>query len=252
MNAAGSQAGARLGETNMLARSKWMMAGIAALTAAVIWAVAAPAAQASAAEADTPPAVSATSPAAAEVEALQYMREEEKLARDVYLALYEEWQLPIFQTIAGSESQHMEAMLTLIEKYGLTDPAAGKAEGEFTNPELQALYAQLVAQGSKSAVDALKVGATIEDLDIADLMEALENMTSDDIRFAMENLLRGSENHLRAFMRNLERTGDTYEPQYLDAETFAEILEGQTGRMGARGRGARWDDNGRGRGMRWQ
>ncbi len=219
----------------MLARSKWMMAGIAALTAAVIWAVAAPAAQASAAEADTPPAVSATSPAAAEVEALQYMREEEKLARDVYLALYEEWQLPIFQTIAGSESQHMEAMLTLIEKYGLTDPAAGKAEGEFTNPELQALYAQLVAQGSKSAVDALKVGATIEDLDIADLMEALENMTSDDIRFAMENLLRGSENHLRAFMRNLERTGDTYEPQYLDAETFAEILEGQTGRMGARG-----------------
>ncbi len=171
----------------MLARSKWMMAGIAALTAAVIWAVAAPAAQASAAEADTPPAVSATSPSAAEVEALQYMREEEKLARDVYLALYEEWQLPIFQTIAGSESQHMEAMLTLIEKYGLTDPAAGKAEGEFTNPELQALYAQLVAQGSKSAVDALKVGATIEDLDIADLMEALENMTSDDIRFAMEN-----------------------------------------------------------------
>ena len=85
----------------MLARNKWMMAGIAALTAAVIWAVAAPAAQASAAEADTPPAVSATSPAAAEVEALQYMREEEKLARDVYLALYEEWQLPIFQTIAG-------------------------------------------------------------------------------------------------------------------------------------------------------
>ncbi len=116
----------------MLARSKWMMAGIAALTAAVIWAVAAPAAQASAAEADTPPAVSATSPSAAEVEALQYMREEEKLARDVYLALYEEWQLPIFQTIVYSESQHMEAMLTLIEKYGLTDPAAGKVEGEFT------------------------------------------------------------------------------------------------------------------------
>ena len=178
------------------------------------------------------------------------MREEEKLAHDVYLTLYEQWQLPVFETIAGAESQHMAMMLTLIEKYGLSDPAAGKGVGEFTNVELQALYADLVALGGKSQADALKVGATIEDLDIADLKAALENTTSDDIRFAMENLLRGSENHLRAFMRNLARTGDTYEVQYLDQESFDAIVEGQSGRMGAWDRGTA--NGARGRGNRWQ
>jgi hypothetical protein len=102
---------------------------------------------------------------AAEAEGLIYMREEEKLARDVYLALYEQWGMPVFQNIAGSEQAHMDSVLMLLDQYELADPAAGKGAGEFTNPLFQSLYEQLAAQGGLSQADALKVGATIEELD---------------------------------------------------------------------------------------
>ena len=87
---------------------------------------------------------------AVEVAGLLYMREEEKLARDVYLTLYEKWEMPIFQNIANSESTHMEAIETLIDRYNLEDPAAGKDAGVFTDQTLQGLYDQLVAEGSQS------------------------------------------------------------------------------------------------------
>lgn len=164
-----------------------------------------------------------------ETEALLYMREEEKLARDVYLALYEQWGLPVFQNISKSESQHMEMVLRLLESRGLLDPAAGNGLGEFTNQELQALYDTLVAEGSQSQSAAVRVGATIEDVDIADLQSALASTTDDEIRLVFENLLRGSENHMRAFVRNLSRYGESYEPQYISMEDFTAIVQDANG-----------------------
>ena len=79
-----------------------------------------------------------------------FMREEEKLARDVYLTLYDAWGLTPFASIAVSEQSHMNAMLLLL-KYRLPDPAAGKPIGEFTDPDLQALYDTLIARGLGSA-----------------------------------------------------------------------------------------------------
>ena len=107
-----------------------------------------------------------------EIESILYMREEEKLARDVYLTLYEAWGLPVFQNIARSEATHMEAVKTLIDRYGLADPVAQEI-GVFTDPTLQQLYDQLVADGSNSLADALKVGAAIEEIDILDLEERI-------------------------------------------------------------------------------
>ncbi len=60
-----------------------------------------------------------------EVVALIYTREEEKLARDTYLTLYGVWEMPVFSNIAASEQSHMDAVLRMLEKYGLEDPAAG-------------------------------------------------------------------------------------------------------------------------------
>ncbi len=57
-----------------------------------------------------------------EVQGILYMREEEKLARDVYLKLYEMWKLPIFKNIAESEQIRMDLVKALIIKYNLTDP----------------------------------------------------------------------------------------------------------------------------------
>jgi len=160
----------------------------------------------------------------AEIEDLMHMREEEKLARDVYLTLYNKWHLKIFNNIAKSEQKHMDAIKRLIEKYSLQDPVKSDSIGSFTNPKMAQLYNQLVAKGSKSVVDALKVGATIEDLDIKDLEDAISRTDNRDISMVYNNLKRGSENHLRAFVRFLRRYGSDYEPQYISYEYFEEII----------------------------
>jgi hypothetical protein len=161
----------------------------------------------------------------AEVEGLLFMREEEKLARDVYLTLYEKWGMPIFQNIAGSEQTHMDAVKTLLDRYDVEDPVAGNDIGVFDNSTLQALYDQLVQQGSQSLADALRVGAAIEEIDILDLEERIAETDKADIRMVYGNLMRGSRNHLRAFASTLERqAGETYQPQYLDQTAYESIL----------------------------
>ena len=175
-------------------------------------------------------------PTADEIEGLTYMREEEKLARDVYLALYEQWGLPVFQNIASSEQNHMDSVLMLLEQYGLTDPAAGNDPGDFSDPFFQSLYEQLVEQGSASPADALKVGATIEELDIVDLEERLAQANNEYILQVYTNLLAGSENHLRAFVSNLERqTGESYQPVYLDQDAYQAIITSAAARGGGQG-----------------
>jgi hypothetical protein len=164
-------------------------------------------------------------PLTAEEEAsLLFMREEEKLARDVYVYLYGTWGDPIFVNIADSEQQHTDAVLGLLEKYNLPDPAAGKAEGEFNNLNLLGLYDLLTAQGEASLIDALIVGAQIEELDISDLNAQLLFIDNADIIMVYENLLKGSRNHLRAFTSRLIDLGFTYVPVYISQEQYDAIV----------------------------
>jgi hypothetical protein len=161
----------------------------------------------------------------AEIEGLLYMREEEKLAWDVYLALYEKWELPVFRNIADSESTHTQAVKTLLDRYSLEDPAEGKDHGVFTNATLQGLYDQLVEEGSQSLTNALRVGATIEEIDILDLEERIAQTDKADIQLVYENLMKGSRNHLRSFVSTLERQGgETYQPQYLSQAAYEAIV----------------------------
>jgi hypothetical protein len=159
---------------------------------------------------------------AEEAKGLLWMREEEKLARDVYLALDDLWNVRVFSNIARAEQAHMDALETLLDQYGLQDPTAGNPEGVFTDPAIQALYDELLARGRTSLVEALKVGATIEDLDIVDLRERATD--TPDIARVYANLEQGSENHLRAFVTNLERRGATYTPAYLALADFDRII----------------------------
>ncbi|WP_297458081.1 DUF2202 domain-containing protein, partial [Thermococcus sp.] len=159
-----------------------------------------------------------------EINGLLYMVEEEKLARDVYLTLYNETGLTVFSNIANSEQRHMDAVLSLIEKYNLTAPDTLDQVGVFQNEELQALYNQLVEQGSKSVIDALKVGALIEETDIEDLEKWISETDNEDIKAVYSNLMAGSENHLRAFVGQLEAMGVTYTAQVLPQEKVDEIL----------------------------
>ena len=134
---------------------------------------------------------------------LLYMREEEKLARDVYQVLFSKWNVRIFNNIAVSEQRHYDAVGTLISRYKLTDPAQETA-GVFTNPDLQALYDQLIARGNTSLLDALQVGVTIEETDIDDLKAAIAVTDNRDVLTVYGNLLNGSLNHLSAFNSHIE------------------------------------------------
>ena len=159
----------------------------------------------------------------AEANDLLFMREEEKLARDVYITLYAEWEARVFDNISQSEQRHMDAILGLINTYGLDDPALGF--GEFANAELQELYDNLVTDGLQSRLDALMVGALIEEVDMEDIVEAMERTDESDILAVYGNLLAGSENHLNAFVRNIEAiTGETYVAQWISQEEVDAIL----------------------------
>lgn len=159
-----------------------------------------------------------------EVANLQFTREEEKLARDVYLVLGSLYTQAIFDNIADSEQTHTDAVRTLLLRYSVTDPAESTAPGEFYDPVIQALYDALVSQGTASLDDALTVGATIEDMDIRDLMDALEKVDNLDIITVYENLMRGSRNHLRSFVSLLASRGITYVPQYISPTLYQEII----------------------------
>ena len=161
-----------------------------------------------------------------EIAGIQWMREEEKLARDVYRALAERYALPVFTNIAASEQDHMNAVGALLERYGIADPAAGKAAGAFVDPELQKLYDSLLAQGEASLASALRVGATIEETDIADLRARAT--PAPDVALVYDALERGSENHLRAFTRLVERvSGAPYAPQLLSKIDYDRIRAGR-------------------------
>lgn len=160
-----------------------------------------------------------------EIDEILFMREEEKLARDVYLKLYEIWGKKVFQNIAESEQQHMDAILLLIERYDLDDPADGNSIGEFTNPDLQELYNTLIERGSQSIEEALIVGTNIEEIDIIDLDNAIIMTDNDDLTKVFDSLRKGSENHLRGFVKNLERLGIDYTPQFLNQELYDEIID---------------------------
>lgn len=132
---------------------------------------------------------------------LQAMAAEEKLARDVYTALGDIYDVNQFDRIAAAEQQHLTAVRTLMTRYGVTDPTLGDPYGSFDDDGVQALYDKLVAQGKKSLAEAAQVGITIEELDIADLEDALADNPAADVAQVLNALKNGSENHLAAFTR---------------------------------------------------
>jgi hypothetical protein len=160
-----------------------------------------------------------------EIAGLIFMREEEKLARDTYIEMFNKWGIKIFDNISKSEQTHTDAVLELLEKYSITDPVGDNAPGVFTDQTLQSLYDTLVAQGSASLIDALLVGAAIEEIDIIDIQVQVDNFVDNqDIALVYESLLKGSRNHLRSFVSNLEKQGIVYQPQYLSQQIYDDIV----------------------------
>jgi len=192
-------------------------------------------------------ALSDTDLSPTEIEGILFMREEEKLARDVYLYLADLWNMNVFANISRSEDTHMEAVLTLINLFELEDPVQDNDLGVFANQDLQALYDDLIAKGSLSLADATMVGGAIEEIDILDLQEYLAQTSNSAVIEVFENLLRGSINHLNSFVRTYERQfGETYQPQFLSQEEYQELLSLSSGSNSAGRNGANASPTGKG------
>lgn len=159
-----------------------------------------------------------------EVAGITRMREEEKLARDVYLTLGDVWGKQIFSNIASSERTHAEAMKELVIKYDIKDPVTNDSIGVFTSKSMQELYDKFIKQGKLSLQEALIVGATIEDLDIYDLDILKKDTSKADILIVYNNLQKGSRNHMRAFVKNIQLSDGVYTPKYISQAQYDSII----------------------------
>lgn len=185
-----------------------------------------------------------------EEEHLVFMREEEKLARDVYTTFSQMYpSSPTFGRIDDSEQKHTDAVKRLLDKYGVEDPSTNDNVGVFTGAKYGAYftekYNELVARGSVSELEALYVGAFIEELDMIDIVQCnqviidanpelnsaddcgLNSTTTRPIQRTLSNLLAGSENHLWAYVNRIEKIigAGNYKPQLLTQEELDEILD---------------------------
>ncbi len=155
---------------------------------------------------------------------LKKMCEEEKLAHDVYVTLYNKWGVNIFNNIAASEQTHANAVLLLLNKYNIVNSFGANGIGVFSDSTLQVLYNQLVSNGNVSILDAYKIGATIEDLDIYDLNNATKIVDNQDIKFVYANLNKGSRNHMRSFYAQITNAGGSYLAQYISQVELDAII----------------------------
>lgn len=169
---------------------------------------------------------------ATEIEYLTFMREEEKLARDVYLTFFERWGLVIFENIAASEQSHTNAVANMLDYYKLPDPVVDDTVGVFVNEELAGLYSFLVIEandidvdGDVDVMDALYIGALIEEVDMEDIQLAIDVTNHQDIKDLYETLMCGSRNHLRAYVGQIENRGDVYKAQVLSQEEVDAIVD---------------------------
>lgn len=161
-----------------------------------------------------------------EIAGLIQMREEEKLAHDVYTTLGNIWGMRVFSNISASEQTHTDAIQVLLTRYGIKDPVTSDTIGAFTSKYMQELYNTLTSKGKASLADALVVGATVEDLDIRDLDVLKKETTKEDILVTYDNLQKGSRNHMRAFVKNIQINGGSYAPQYISTSEYNLIISG--------------------------
>lgn len=160
-----------------------------------------------------------------EQQTMLFVREEEKMARDVYITLYNQWAEPSFYNIATkSEQKHMDSVKAMLDNLGIADPVVSDATGAFTNTAIAGLYSQLLTRGAVSLNEALAVGAYIEEYDIVDVQHAKDEIIAGSNQLPIiqtyDNLICGSRNHLRSFVGSIQAGGTVYTAQIL---TQAEV-----------------------------
>jgi hypothetical protein len=166
-------------------------------------------------------------------EALRFQIDEERMAGELYRTFGEKHDVRPFKNIPRAEARHRELLENLATRAGLI-PARPTTAGRYETPAIQARYDALLARGQVSLVEALKVGALVEEQDIADLRALVATTDNPELKSVVSALEQGSRHHLNAFVRNLRARGIDYVPQVLTPAEVAEITVAAPGRSGRR------------------
>jgi len=151
--------------------------------------------------------------------------EDEILAHDLYVELGKIHPgIRPFQNIPQSEARHRQVMAGILEKEGIALPKPPEGR-KFITEGLDKTYHDWLEEGRKSEMDACRVGVRLEDHDIAELRAAVKDFA--DHAAALAGLESASNNHLRAFHRNLTRLGGSYKAEALEEKDIAAILKGE-------------------------
>jgi hypothetical protein len=145
------------------------------------------------------------------------------MAGDIYLKLGEKWNIRPFINIPRAEARHQE-MLRELARRAATEQDGALIAGQYHTAAVQVRYDSLLARGQTSLLEALRVGALVEEQDIADLRALAATTDNPDLKSVIAALERGSRHHLRAFVQNLRSRRAEYTPQALPAEAVAEII----------------------------
>jgi len=170
----------------------------------------------------TPPFDSTADLTANEIEFAYAVREDEKVARDLYFAFFEKYKLKAFENISKAESNHIRAVELLLSYYEIDYPEIGEY-GKFADPTRQQMYDSLLIKG-ETALEAFKVMAQLEEENIVSFGEVLEDIENDNIAIVIENLLKASENHFKAAIRQITALGGEYTAQYMSQEQYSAII----------------------------
>jgi hypothetical protein len=156
---------------------------------------------------------------------IAYMWNEEKLAKDIYLALYNIYPnaQQLYNIATNSETQHEAMVQDLVQKYDLNitniidyeqyyseAELAALAPGEYALDAIQSLYNTLYEKGVQTEVDALQVGCMVEVTDVNDLnhdIEVAQASGATDVVAVFESLRKGSYNHYWSFDSALKNLG---------------------------------------------
>lgn len=149
---------------------------------------------------------------------------QEKLFKEVYTKFQTQWPTE-FKNAPVDEERHANGMKALLTKYQLTDPNADQLAGMFAETKLTKLYNDFVAQGQTSQNAALTAAVALEEMNLAALNQALATTDNLDLQFVYKQLTKGARNHLRGLMSLLKPASVQYQPTYLSATEFENIIK---------------------------
>ena len=157
-----------------------------------------------------------------EIEFIYAVREDEKVARDLYFSFFGTFGLKPFENIGKAEDNHIKATEKLFDYYEIDYPALSE-NGKFENAIRQKLFDSLLLKGTPE-LEAFKVMAMLEESNIVEYGEVLKTIANPNIKIVIENLARASANHFKAAIRQITALGGTYTPAIMTQEQYEAVI----------------------------